>query len=168
MECLPTWIALLLPALASTAMPELEHPCEIGPLSGQSTPDWASESSGRLTVLIAMLLALLTALVYASSLKNGFVSYDDPDYVTNNPHILQGLSWHNVAWALAATEQANWHPLTWISHMADVQFFGLHPVGHHLVNLLLHILNVVLLFLLLKCATRAVYRSAFVAALFAV
>ena len=153
-------------------MPGLEQPCEIEPLSShstpQSTPDWASESSGRLSVLIAMLLALLTALVYASSLKNGFVNYDDPDYVTNNPHILQGLSWHNVAWALTATEQANWHPLTWISHMADVQFFGLHPGGHHLVNLLLHMLNVVLLFLLLKCATRAVYRSAFVAALFAV
>ncbi len=128
----------------------------------------AARSSKRVTLALALSLAALTSLLYASSLGNDFVNYDDPDYVTNNWHVLQGLSWHNVVWALAATVQANWHPLTWLSHMADVQLFGLHASGHHLVNLLLHALNVVLLFLLLKSATRRLYRSAFVAALFAV
>lgn len=119
------------------------------------------------TLLVVLLLVLGTLLVYEPSLHSAFVNYDDPLYVTENYHVLQGLSWHNVAWTLTATIEANWHPLTWISHMADVQFFGLHATGHHLVNVLLHTLNVVLLFLLLRYATDKILPSAMVAALFA-
>ena len=116
---------------------------------------------------MVLLLVLATLLVYEPSLRNAFLNYDDPDYVTQNYYVLQGLSWHNLAWAFTTTAEANWHPLTWISHMADVQFFGLHATGHHLVNLLLHTLNVVLLFLLLRFATGNIFSSAAVAALFA-
>jgi protein O-mannosyl-transferase len=128
-----------------------------------------SFGSPRKTILLlAFLLAVGTFALYAPSLHSGFVNYDDPDYVTANAHIRQGLSWHNLAWAFTATSEANWHPLTWISHMADVQFFGLNPVGHHLVSVLLHAINVVLLFLLLSYGTGYTLRSAVVAALFAV
>src|SRR5258705_13531087 len=82
--------------------------------------------------------------------------------------VLQGLSWNNVAWALTATAEANWHPLTWVSHMADVQLFGTNPRGHHFVSVLLHAINVVVLFLVLRRATGYPLRGAFVAALFAV
>ena len=84
------------------------------------------------------------------------------------PTCLQGLSWNNIAWAWTATVEANWHPLTWISHMADVQFFGTNPRGHHVVSVVLHAFNVVLLFFVLRRATGCVMRSAVVAALFAV
>jgi protein O-mannosyl-transferase len=119
------------------------------------------------TLLLVLFLVLATLLLYEPSLHNAFVNYDDPDYVTGNFYVLHGLSWHNLAWAFTTTAEANWHPLTWISHMADVQIFGLNAAGHHLTNALLHTLNVVLLFLLLKRATGYVERSAIVAALFA-
>jgi tetratricopeptide (TPR) repeat protein len=121
---------------------------------------------GRLFFL-CLSLVLATCSLYQAALRNAFVNYDDPAYVTANSRVLQGLSWANVAWALRSTVEANWHPLTWISHMADVQFFGLNPVGHHFTNVLLHVFNVVLLFLLLQRATGRVLRSAAVAALFA-
>jgi protein O-mannosyl-transferase len=120
------------------------------------------------TLLAALLLVLATLALYQRSLHNGFVNYDDPDYITDNAHVLQGLTWNNVRWAFTATSSYNWHPLTWISHMADVQFFGVKAIGHHLVGALLHTLNVLLLFLLLRFATGYVWRSATVAALFAV
>jgi tetratricopeptide (TPR) repeat protein len=88
--------------------------------------------------------------------------------VTANAHVRQGLSWSNIRWAFTATVEANWHPLTWISHMADVQFFGLNAAGHHAVSVLFHAINVVLLFFLLNRATGYTLRSAVVAALFAV
>ena len=91
----------------------------------------------------------------------------DIDYVTENRIVRQGLTWHGVAWAFQTVHAANWHPLTWLSHMLDVQIFGLQPSPHHLVNLLFHIANTILLFLLLRRMTSALWRSAFVAALFA-
>ncbi len=103
--------------------------------------------------------------MYASTLHNGFVNYDDPDYVTANAHVGQGLTWNNIRWAFTATVEANWHPLTWISHMADVQFFGLNPAGHHLTSVLFHVINVVLLFLLFTRATGYTQRGAVVAGL---
>jgi len=118
--------------------------------------------------LAALLLMLATLALYQRSLHNGFVNYDDPDYITENAHVRQGLSWSNIRWAFTATDAYNWHPLTWISHMADVQFFGVKAIGHHLDSALLHTLNVLLLFLLLRFATGYVWRSATVAALFAV
>ncbi|MGA3293064.1 MAG: tetratricopeptide repeat protein [Candidatus Acidiferrales bacterium] len=120
------------------------------------------------TLLIALLLALVTLALYEPSLHNGFVSYDDPSYIINNARVHQGLSWDNIRWAFTTTAVDNWHPLTWIAYMADVQLFRSNPLGHHLVNVLLHTLNVVLLFLLLRRATGCVFRSAMVAGLFAV
>jgi tetratricopeptide (TPR) repeat protein len=119
------------------------------------------------TPVIAALLGVFTLLLYAPTLRNGFVSLDDPVYVIDNPRINQGLVWRNVRMVFNTIVTGEWHPLTLISHMADVQLFGLNPAGHHFMNSLWHAFNVVMLFLLLKAATRSVERSAAVAALFA-
>jgi protein O-mannosyl-transferase len=120
-------------------------------------------------VLLSLGLAVLVVALYLPALHNGFVNYDDPEYVTRNAHVLQGLNWQSVQWAFGTQRTvANWHPLTWLSHMADVQFFGLSPWGHHLINVLLLAGDTVLLFLFLVGATEKLWRSAFVAALFAV
>lgn len=121
----------------------------------------------QLAKIICIALAAVTLLVYAPILRNGFVNYDDPDYLINNPHVKAGLTWNGVVWAFRSAEASNWHPLTWISHMADCQLFGLKPAGHHLTSLLFHTANTLLLFLLLNRLTGALWRSAFVAALFA-
>lgn len=127
------------------------------------------EHSPRLVAILALLLAAGTAAVYAPAMRNGFVNLDDPDYVTRNPHVLGGLTWPDVRWALGSSyPSSNWHPLTWISHMLDVQFFARNPAGHHFTSVLLHILAVVLLFLLIERATGVALRAAAVAALFAV
>ncbi len=116
---------------------------------------------------MAFVIAAVTVALYLPMLHNGFINYDDPDYITGNTHVKAGLTWSGIAWAFQSGEASNWHPLTWISHMLDCQFFGLNPAGHHLTNLLLHAANAVLLFLLLNQLTGARWRSAFVAALFA-
>ena len=122
----------------------------------------------RRMAFLAILLAAGTVFLYAPALQNGFVNFDDPDYVTHNAHVLQGISWSNLKWAFGTDNPAaNWHPLTWISHMLDVQFYGNNPAGHHLGNVLLHTLNVLLVFWLLARATSHPLRSAAVAALFA-
>src|SRR5216684_2673205 len=122
----------------------------------------------RVVFLLAVLLALGTAALYAPSVRNGFINYDDPDYVTRNAHVLTGLSWTNIIWAFGTENPAaNWHPITWISHMLDVQWYGRDAAGHHFTNVLLHTLNVVLLFLLLARATGRALCSAAAAALFA-
>jgi protein O-mannosyl-transferase len=118
-------------------------------------------------LLLACLLVGVTVAAYEPVRKYEFVDYDDDRYVTANPRVQQGLSWNNAAWALTATEVANWHPLTWLSHMTDCRLYGLNPAGHHLTNLLFHLANVVLLFLVLQQMTGAVWRSWLVAALFA-
>jgi protein O-mannosyl-transferase len=119
------------------------------------------------TALIAAGLAAFTLGLYATSLHNGFVALDDPVYITANPLIKNGLVWRHVLDAWNAIITGEWHPLTLISHMADVQMFGLRPAGHHFMNALFHAFNVVLLFLLLKAATGFTERSAVVAGLFA-
>ena len=96
-----------------------------------------------------------------------FTNYDDTDYVTYNPAIQKGLTLAGVEWAFKTGHASNWHPLTWISHMADCGLYGLKPGGHHLTNLLFHTANAVLLFLVLLQLTGATWRSALVAALFA-
>ena len=116
----------------------------------------------------AALLALGTLALYLPSLRDGFINYDDNYYVTANLHVLRGLSWNNLGWAMRTITYGNWHPLTWMAHMAEVQLFGLNPAGYHLASVLVHLVNVVLLFLLLRAATGFHWRSAAVAALFAV
>ncbi|HKU20169.1 MAG TPA: tetratricopeptide repeat protein [Terriglobales bacterium] len=120
------------------------------------------------TAVTAGLLGLGTLILYQPSLHHGFINYDDNYYVTANLHVLRGLSWSNLVWAMRTITYGNWHPLTWMSHMAEVQLFGLNPAGFHFVSMLVHTLNVVLIFLLLRAATGFHWRSAAVAALFAV
>jgi tetratricopeptide (TPR) repeat protein len=111
----------------------------------------------------------LTLLSFAAVWKNGFIeSWDDGKYLVHNPHVAGGLTWDGVAWAFTTTYASNWHPLTWLSHMLDVQLFGMHAGAHHLVGLAFHAANAALLFHLLMTTTGAKWRSAFVAALFAV
>ncbi|HEY2459156.1 MAG TPA: tetratricopeptide repeat protein [Candidatus Acidoferrum sp.] len=141
--------------------------------SSQPTPaasvDLGAHANRRLVAILAILLALGTAAVYGPAMHNGFVNLDDPDYVTHNPHVLGGLTWPDIRWALGSSyPSSNWHPLTWISHMADVQLYAQNPAGHHFTSVMLHILGVVLLFLLIESATGRALRSAAVAALFAV
>lgn len=116
--------------------------------------------------IICLILALGTFLIYFQAVQNDFVNYDDPDYVTLNPHVQDGLNLQGVAWAFTTDHAANWHPLTWISHMLDSSLFGANPAGHHLTSLLLHIANTLLLFGFLFRTTGFLWRSAFVSALF--
>jgi protein O-mannosyl-transferase len=119
------------------------------------------------SLLICLLLALVTLAVYWPITNHQFIIFDDDDYITGNSHVTAGLTWPGIIWAFKTDRAANWHPLTWISHMADCQLYGVKPGGHHLTNVLFHITNTLLLFLLLKQMTGAVWRSAFVAAFFA-
>ena len=113
-------------------------------------------------------LVAINLIAYASVRTFEFVDYDDSDYITSNPNIASGLTGEGVRWAFTTGHAANWHPLTWLSHMLDMQLFGMHAGPPHVVNLLLHIVSTLLLFRVLQRMTGAVYRSAFVAALFAV
>ncbi len=116
---------------------------------------------------ICAFLAVLTAAVYSPVRTHPFIDYDDVGYVTQNLHVQDGLSWDTLRWSLTATEQTNWHPLTWLSHALDCQLFGLNAGAHHITSLVIHVINVVLLFLLLETVTGAAGRSFLVAALFA-
>src|SRR5271170_473088 len=127
----------------------------------------ASLTKNQLRLLICLALAAGTFAVYWPMLHHGFTSYDDPDYITGNAHVKAGLTWPGIVWAFTSGDAANWHPLTWISHQLDCQLFGLNPFGHHLMNLIFHTANTLLLFLLLNNLTGAIWRSAFVAAAFA-
>lgn len=116
---------------------------------------------------ICLALGLGTLALYSPVSQFDFINYDDPDYVTANRHARDGLSWQGLRWAFTTFHAGNWHPLTWLSHMADCQLFGLNPAAHHAVNALLHAASAVVLFLALRSMTGALWPSAFVAALFA-
>ncbi len=117
--------------------------------------------------LICLGLVLATAVAFEPVSHNEFVSYDDAMYVTENPRVNRGLSFESLRWAFTTTHASNWHPLTWLSHMLDCELFGLNPFWHHLVNLLLHTANTLLLFWVLTRLTGEVWASAFVSAAFA-
>jgi protein O-mannosyl-transferase len=117
--------------------------------------------------LIALLLALATLLVYLPVVHDGFVNFDDQEYVTENHPVLAGLTWDSLRWAFTSFHAANWHPLTWLSHMLDCELFGPNPGAHHFVNVLFHAANAALLFVLLLRLTNALWPAAIVAALFA-
>ena len=126
----------------------------------------ATQPQKQSTSGICILLAVVVALVFCQTLRHEFVYCDDGQYIFTNPHVETGLTWNNVTWAFQATYADNWHPLTWLSLMLDVELFGTNPAGSHLMNVLLHTANTVMLFLLLQRLTGAHWRSAFVAALF--
>jgi len=119
------------------------------------------------TAVVCLLLTTITLAAYWPVTRAGFINYDDNEYVTQNPHVRAGLNWKGVAWALTANHASNWHPLTWWSHMVDVSLFGKGPTAPHCINLLFHLCNSILLFLFLRMVTARYWRSALVAALFA-
>jgi len=123
-------------------------------------------SPGQRKLLCGLLLVVVTLALYNPVSRNGFVNFDDDRYVTDNPQVRAGLRWSTISWAFASLDQANWHPLTWLSHALDCQLFQLNPVGHHYTNLLLHATNALLLFLVLQWFTGYTARSLMVAALF--
>jgi hypothetical protein len=122
----------------------------------------------RITWWLAPLLFGLTAILYWPACGNGFVNYDDPDYVTKNPDVLKGIRSDGLTWALTTWHAGNWHPLTWVSLQLDASLFGPAAAGFHRTNVLLHAASAALLFLALHALTGTVWRSALVAALFAV
>jgi tetratricopeptide (TPR) repeat protein len=136
-------------------------------LSGVSVSSKLFQSSVKRTPLLCMLLTAVVLMFYSPVTHNGFLNYDDDQYITQNPHVWAGLTWATVKWSFTTYELANWHPLTWLSHALDCELFGLNPAGHHSVNVLLHTANAVLLFVLLQSATGYRWRSLMVAALFA-
>ena len=121
-----------------------------------------------LTIGICIALASLTWLVFGQTIWHDFINYDDPHYVYENTRITGGLSISGIAWAFTHIHAMNWHPLTTISHMLDCQLYGLKAGWHHFTNVVLHTLAAILLFLALRQMTETVWRSAFVAAIFAI
>ena len=117
---------------------------------------------------LSAVLVAAGAFVYAPVRHHEFVNFDDPQYVSENRHVTSGLNGPALSWALTTGHASNWHPLTWLSHQLDVELFGLDPGRHHLTSVAIHLVNTLLLFGLLHGMTGALFRSAFVAALFAV
>ena len=97
----------------------------------------AKLTRNQLRVLISLMLTLVTAALYWPLIHHDFINLDDEAYITANPHVQTGFTWPGMVWAFTNADAANWHPLTWISHMLDCQLYGLNPAGHHLTNLLL-------------------------------
>lgn len=118
-------------------------------------------------IIICLFFVIVILALYWPVSHYDFVNYDDNHYVSENRQVASGLTTKGILWAFQTTYSCNWHPLTWLSHMADVELYGLNAGGHHLTNVLLHVANTVLLFILLKALTGAFWRSVFVAALFA-
>ncbi len=117
---------------------------------------------------VCIFLAVIVWVVFGQTLGHEFVNYDDDEYVYENPEVVRGLTFQGIIWAFTHVHCSNWHPLTWISHMLDCQVYGLSPGGHHLTNVLLHTATAILLFLVLRRMTGYLWRSAFVAAVFAI
>jgi protein O-mannosyl-transferase len=118
-------------------------------------------------IFIIAFLCFITTFIYRPVRNHSFIILDDETYVAKNIHVNQGFSIQNIIWAFTTCHAANWHPVTWLSHMLDSQLFGLNPGQHHLTNLFFHVLNTVLLFVVFNMMTAMIWPSAFVAALFA-
>lgn len=121
----------------------------------------------RTTALVCVALIVIIVAVYMQAGNHEFLNFDDNVYVTSNPHVANGITGKNIIWAFTSFEESNWHPITWLSHMADVQFFGMNPRGHHLTSLIIHAASSLLILLLLYRLTGLLWQSSVVAALFA-
>jgi protein O-mannosyl-transferase len=130
-------------------------------------PSTSRTASFNSIILVCVALVAVTFAVYLQVGNHQFIVFDDDTYVTQNEHVANGLTGPNIVWAFASVEEGNWHPVTWLSHMADVQLYGMNPRGHHLTNVALHIVSSLLLLFLLLRMTGSLGRSSFVAALFA-
>lgn len=126
------------------------------------------DTSPKQKLVLSLILVAATLAVYQTAAGNQFVNFDDDFYILANPHVITGFTWANVRWAFTAFYMGNWHPLTWLSHIADVQLFGLRPAGHHLTSVFLHAANAALVFWVLVTMTGQSGRSFVVALLFAV
>jgi tetratricopeptide (TPR) repeat protein len=127
----------------------------------------ADSAKGNRILLISIALTVIILALYMQVGNHEFLNYDDSLYVTENPHVSSGITGKNIIWAFASVEQYNWHPVTWLSHMADAQFYGMNPRGHHLTNVFIHALSSLLLLFLLTRFTGSLWQSSFVAFLFA-
>ena len=145
-----------------------DHPHANGGSGEQRSPALLRPTPARRTGvgLLGLLLALVVLACFLPAVRHDFICLDDHGYVTENPHVLGGFTRENLAWAFRSTEQANWHPLTWCSHILDAQLFGARPWGHHLTSVGLHAVNTLLVLLVLCQLTGAYWRSLMVAALF--
>jgi protein O-mannosyl-transferase len=131
-------------------------------------PALSPEATNRIRLVLAVGIVIVTAAVYMPIIGHDFINFDDNSYITENDFIKGGVTLPGLRWAFTTMYQANWHPLTWLSHMLDIEIYGLRPGGHHLTSLLLHEVNALLLFRLLLISTGAAWRSGAVAFLFAV
>jgi tetratricopeptide (TPR) repeat protein len=118
-------------------------------------------------LFVSLCLIVAIIIAYAQVSNFDFVGYDDQEYITENSHVQEGLTLDSIIWAFTSFHSANWHPLTWLSHMLDCELYGSNPMGHHWANVQFHIANTLLLFFIFFKMTGALWRSAFVAALFA-
>ena len=134
-----------------------------------STMRTGAESNSNWSVIaVCLFLATAVWLVFGQTLHFQFINFDDNAYIYKNPQVTRGLSLEGFVWAFTHVHSNNWHPLTWLTHMLDSELYGLNPGGHHLTNVLLHAATAILLFLVLRQTTGALWRSAFVAAVFAI
>src|SRR6266702_2505053 len=106
--------------------------------------------------LLCIVLVVIIVAVYIQVGNHQFLNLDDDTYVTNNPHVASGITGQNIMWAFTSVDSLNWHPITWLSHMTDVQLYGMNPRGHHLTSVAIHTVAALLLFLLLLRMTGAV------------
>ena len=153
---------------SAPASPAGEMPGVAGSLRLESESRPAGLNDRWLVPGVCIFLAAIVWVVFGQTLRYEFVNYDDNQYVTENPVVQKGLTWEGFRWALTYGDIGHWHPLTWLSHMLDCQLYGLQACGHHLTNVLLHIASVILLFLVLRQMTGFLWRSALVAAVFAI
>src|SRR5438477_2967807 len=142
-----------------------ERPPQLGDNAVRSSQDHRPRF---LIFYICVGLALVTSIAFFPALQNSFVNFDDNTYVYENPKVVAGLTRSGIIWAFTHFHSSNWHPLTWLSHMLDCQLYRLNAGGHHFTSLLLHVVVAILLFLVLQEMTGAIWRSAFVAAVFAI
>ena len=148
-----------------------DSPAGSFPLTAPScnlVPPEAGPRQRGLSVTVCLLLALAVWIVFGQTHRHAFVNYDDDLYVYQNPVVEQGVTLDGIGWAFTHSVAENWHPLTIMSYMLDAGFYGVNPGGYHLTNVLLHTAAVILLFLVLKEMTGALWPSAFVAAVFAI
>jgi len=133
----------------------------------KAQPLRSTKASFSSIILVCLALVVLTLTVYMQVGSHQFIIFDDDTYVTQNEHVANGITVPNIVWAFTSVEEGNWHPVTWLSHMADVQLYGINARGHHLTNVAIHIASSLLLLCLLLRMTGSLWRSSFVAALFA-
>jgi protein O-mannosyl-transferase len=138
-------------------------------LAMATAPELTGKSQDRwITLAVCLFLTLIIWLVFAQTLGHEFINFDDDQYVYENAEVSRGLTLEGFKWLVTHSHANLWHPLTTFSHMIDCQIYGLKPAGHHFTNVLLHNFGVVLLFIVLSQMTGCVWRSAFVAAIFAI